>query len=74
MDQGLVNQAQDLMRRGRVAEALHALLPALGAQPPAPMAVKLLARLALHQQKLPLARRALDLAASLLPGDAEVHA
>ncbi len=62
------------MRRGRVAEAVRGLLPALDARPPAPNSVKLLARLAMYQQQMPLARQALDLATTLLPGDAEVHA
>ena len=62
------------MRRGQVGEAIRELSVALGAQPPAPMALKLLARLALHQQQMPLARQALEQARALLPGDAEVHA
>lgn len=62
------------MRRGQVGQALQGLSVALGAQPPAPMALKLLARLALHQQQMPLARQALEQARALLPGDAEVHA
>ncbi|HSM11415.1 MAG TPA: hypothetical protein VK827_07595 [Lysobacter sp.] len=74
MDQRLVSQAQESMRRGQVEQAMHGLSVALGAQPPAPMALKLLARLALHQQQMPLARQALEQARALLPGDAEVHA
>ncbi len=62
------------MRRGQVGQAIRGLSVALGAQPPAPMALKLLARLALHQQQMPLARQALGQAKALLPGDAEVHA
>lgn len=62
------------MRRGQVGQAIRGLSVALGAQPPAPMALKLLARLALHQQQLPLARQTLDQARAWLPGDAEVHA
>lgn len=62
------------MRRGQVGQAIRGLSVALGAQPPAPMALKLLARLALHQQQMPLARQALDQARALLPRDAEVHA
>lgn len=62
------------MRRGQVGQAIRGLSVALGAQPPAPMALKLLARLALHQQQMPLARQALGQAKALLPRDAEVHA
>lgn len=62
------------MRRGRVGQAVQELSAALTALPPPPLALKLLARLALHQQQLPLARQALDRASALLPGDAEVHA
>ena len=74
MDAQTVEQAHALLRRGDIAGAIGHLQGALGATPPRPQSLKLLARLALREQQAALAARALEQARTALPADAEVHA
>ncbi|MCF7222870.1 hypothetical protein [Marilutibacter chinensis] len=74
MDAQTVEQAHTLLRRGDVAGAIGRLQAALGATPPQPQSLKLLARLALREQQSALAGRALEQALAALPDDAEIHA
>ena len=74
MDQTAVAQAQQMLRRGDVGAAIRHLSPALDANPARPLSLKLLARLALHQQDMALAGRALRHALQSQADDAELHA
>ncbi len=74
MDHTAVAQAQQMLRGGDVGAAIRHLRPALDANPPPPLSLKLLARLALHQQDTALAAQALQAALAAHPDDAELHA
>ncbi|MFP7723580.1 O-linked N-acetylglucosamine transferase, SPINDLY family protein [Lysobacter sp. A3-1-A15] len=74
MDQTLLARARQFLPRGRIDLALQALAPALQAVPVPAESLKLLARLALHQQLMPLAKQALQRAMAELPDDPETHA
>ncbi|GAB3345424.1 hypothetical protein [Marilutibacter aestuarii] len=74
MDHQIVAQAHQLLRRGDVGAAIRQLAPALQASAPQPQSLRLLARLALHQQDTALASRALQTALAAWPDDAELHA
>ncbi len=74
MDHEAVAQAHQLLRRGDVGAAIRHLAPMLQASPPQPQSLRLLARLALHQQDTALASRALQAALAAWPDDAELHA
>lgn len=73
-DSQLLDQAQQLLRRGQVRLALNQLSSALTASADMPQSLKLLARLALREQQLPLAGQALQRALRAIPDDAETHA
>ncbi len=72
-DRELVRQAQALLQRGQLQQALQALQPALTA-PYRPAALKLLLQLALHQQQMPLAAQALRTGMVHAPDDPDLHA
>lgn len=73
-DGTLVRQAQALLQQGRLPQALQALQPALAGEARLPAALKLLLRLALQQQQMPLAAQALRVGMTQMPADAELHA
>ncbi|HEY0660099.1 MAG TPA: hypothetical protein VGD21_02060 [Lysobacter sp.] len=73
-DKHLVAQAQQLLHRGRVDLALDQLSPALTSAALMPNSLKLLARLALREQRMPLAGQALQRVLQETPDDAEAHA
>lgn len=73
-DRDLVRQAQALLARGQPGQALQALQPALSPSPALPSALKLLLRLALQHQAMPLAAQALRTGMALTPRDPELHA
>ncbi|MBB1061727.1 tetratricopeptide repeat protein [Marilutibacter spongiae] len=74
MDHDAVAQAHHLLRRGDVGAAIRHLVPALDASASRPQSLRLLARLALHQQDTALASRTLQAALAASPDDAELHA
>lgn len=74
MDAHCTSQARQQLQRGDVGAALQGLQAALTASPPWPQSLKLLARLALHQQQRALAAQALDVLEHACQDDAEVHA
>lgn len=74
VDRDLVRQAQALLQQGRLPQALQALQPALAGDARLPAALKLLLRLALQQQQMPLAAQALRAGMARMPDDAELHA
>lgn len=74
LDSQLLAQAHLLLRRGQVHLALGQLSSALTASADMPQSLKLLARLALHEQRMTLADQALRRALQALPDDAETHA
>lgn len=74
VDRELVRQAQALLQQGRLPQALQALQPALAGEARMPAALKLLLRLALQLQQMPLAAQALRVGVAQMPEDAELHA